>query len=142
MGSLALSLGLTAFTGCMSSGTKNDGRTAGQVINDNRITSQLENNLNREPVYKFNGVAVKTFDGIVQLSGFVDTEQQKSRADQIAHNVPGVARVDNGISLKPQNLAPTGRTNNASQPVNSNIETNNSNAGTASANTNNTNTVK
>lgn len=92
----------------MISGNKNDGRSAGLQMNDSRITSQVKEDLNREQVYKFNSVDVKTYDGVVQLSGFVDSEQQKARAGQLAQSVQGVTRVDNGISVKPE---PTGRTN-------------------------------
>jgi osmotically-inducible protein OsmY len=113
IGSLAIALSIIAFTGCSSITGNNtkDGRTAGQDMNDSRITSQVKADLANEQVYKFNSVDVKTFNGVVQLSGFVDSEQQKVRAGQIAQGVQGVARVDNAISLIPQAPTPTGRTN-------------------------------
>jgi len=48
---------------------------------------------------------------VVQLSGFVDTDEQKNRAGEIARQEEGVTQVVNNISLKPQgnNLQPTGR---------------------------------
>jgi hypothetical protein len=55
----------------------------------------------------------------VQLSGFVNTEQQKDRAGEIAEHVPGVANVVNNISLKPQQPSmPTGRTDSYWTPPN------------------------
>ncbi len=93
---------------------KKDERPEGVRANDNRITSQVKERLAQEPVYKFNGVDVKTFDGVVQLSGFVNTDQQKSRAGQLAQEVQGVNHVENAIALKPQQPAtPTGRTYHA-----------------------------
>jgi hypothetical protein len=57
---------------------------------------------------------VRTFDGVVQLSGFVNSEEQKRRAEELARQVPGVVEVQNSISLKPNAGAytPTGRNDN------------------------------
>ena len=86
---LALSMG---FTGCAT----ND-RTSGQVINDA---------LNSDAVLKYPDVKVNAFNGTVQLTGFVDTDQQRARAAEIAAGVPGVTQVINEITIKP---TPTGR---------------------------------
>jgi len=45
-------------------------------------------------------VDVTTFKGNVQLSGFVDTAEQKSRAAQIAAGIGGVTNVTNNITVK------------------------------------------
>ena len=101
-----------ALTGCemIHRHDSESDRTAGRALDDKTITAGVEHDLNREPVYKFNGVDVKTFDGVVQLSGFVDTQEQKDRAGDIARQTEGVTQVVNNISLKPNgNLQPTGR---------------------------------
>ncbi len=107
------------FTGCQTwTGHRTDERTAGQVTNDNRITSEVKSELAREPVFKFHDVDVKTFEGVVQLSGFVNTEEQKQRAGAVAQQTPGVARVVNNITLKPsQGPTPTGRINQEPAPA-------------------------
>lgn len=112
--SLMLGIGVAAIliglSGC-STWQRDGDRTAGRVVDDNRITEQVEEGLSREPVFKFSDVDVKTFNGVVQLSGFVNTNDQKERAGQIAQRVDGVAQVVNSIALKPDQLSPTGRTN-------------------------------
>ncbi len=100
--------GALALTGCETWFHHRDERSEGQLINDNRITSLVKQDLAREPVYKFQNVGVQTFGGTVQLSGFVNTEDQKRRAGEVAQHVMGVQRVENGIALKP-NLSRTGR---------------------------------
>ena len=45
-------------------------------------------------------VKVETLNGMVQLSGFVNSQEEKSRAEQIARNVQGVQNVKNNISVK------------------------------------------
>jgi hyperosmotically inducible protein len=49
-------------------------------------------------------VNVDTYDRVVQLSGFVDTQAQKDRADQLARGTEGVRAVKNNLVVK------TGRT--------------------------------
>jgi osmotically-inducible protein OsmY len=112
-----------ALTGCEMMHHDTGDRTAGRALDDHTITENVRKDLDREPVYKFTDVDVKTFDGVVQLSGFVNTDGQKRRAGEIAQNEPGVAQVQNNISLKPENsLAPTGGqynnyNNNPNQPA-------------------------
>jgi osmotically-inducible protein OsmY len=97
---------LMAMTGCET--TSKDERTEGRTIDDKHITENVEKSLGKEPTYKFSEVKVSTFAGIVQLSGFVNTDGEKSRAEEIAQNTDGVKQVANGIALKPE-MAPTGR---------------------------------
>jgi len=110
---------LLGFTGCETSSP--DERSDGRVVDDKEITQTVQKELKHEPVYKFGGVDVDTFGGVVQLSGFVNTDDQKRRAEEIARSTPGVRQVNNGISLKPEpmaspGLAPTGTTNSATPP--------------------------
>jgi hypothetical protein len=50
--------------------------------------------------YKFGDVNVTSFRGVVQLSGFVNTSDQKRVAGSIAEKVEHVKRVENNISIK------------------------------------------
>jgi hyperosmotically inducible protein len=107
-----------ALTGCEMMNHNSGDRTAGRALDDKTISATVQHDLNREPVYKFDGVDVKTFAGVVQLSGFVDTREQKDRAGEIAKSANGVTQVVNNITLKPTgNLQPTGRNDNTYQPV-------------------------
>ena len=62
--------------------------------------------LARAPIYKYDDVKANVFNGNVQLTGFVETEEQRKQAAEIAAGVPGVRQVVNEIMLKP---TPTGR---------------------------------
>lgn len=117
---------LSLFTACESTnwGHRKDERTSGQLVDDSRITSQVKQTLAQEPVYKFDDVDVKTFNGVVQLSGFVNSEQQRARAADLAQQVAGVSKVVNGLTLKPvQPATPTGRPNQAPIETNSSPNT-------------------
>jgi hypothetical protein len=99
---------VAALTGCQSWGNKGGSdRSEGRIVDDNRINAEVEHKLQNEPIYKFTEVDVKTFNGVVQLSGFATTEEQKTRAADLARSVSGVASVVNSIALKSQ-MMPTG----------------------------------
>src|SRR5580765_8285152 len=83
---------VVGFAGCEGSGHHGD-RTAGREVDDHRITADVRDKLRDEPVFKFGDVDVRTFNGVVQLSGFVNTEEQKQRAAEVAQQVPQVAEV-------------------------------------------------
>lgn len=101
---------LAGLTGCATSGNRVEGeRTEGRMVDDHRITSDVQRGLKAEPVYKFDEIEVKTFNGTVQLSGFVNTDEQKRKAAEIAQHTPGVAQVVNSIALKSLTPTPTGR---------------------------------
>src|SRR5437762_2853435 len=96
---LSLAAALTTFTGCQTA--PKDGRSAGLALDDKHITERVKESLDTEPVFKFSDVDVKTFAGTVQLSGFVLTQGQKNRAQEIAQHTQGVREVVNAITLKP-----------------------------------------
>src|SRR5215204_999593 len=104
---LATGLTLATFTACTS--MNQDERSEGRTLDDDNITEKVENKLEREPVYKFKGVDVKTFAGVVQLSGFVNSEDQKRRAEELASEVGGVQEVINSLAIKATAGTPTGR---------------------------------
>jgi hyperosmotically inducible protein len=108
---------MVALTGCEMMNHHSGDRTAGRVLDDTTITASVKHDLNREPVYKFNDVDVKTYNGVVQLSGFVSSEEQKRRASEIAQRAEGVSQVMNNITVMPSNnLTPTSRPNDWNQP--------------------------
>ncbi len=76
------------------------GRSAGQVINDSKITTVVKAKLLNDNVTRGLAVSVKTFEGRVTLTGAVDNRQERSRAVRIASAVPGVKKVNDFINLK------------------------------------------
>lgn len=98
-GLLALVLGVT---GCHTTG-----RTTGQVINDKMTAFNVNHALDKDPVLKYPDVKVSVYNGTAQLTGFVNTDEQRTKAAEIAAGVQGVRQVINEISIKPPE--PTGR---------------------------------
>lgn len=75
-------------------------QSTGEQIDDHAISMRVKSALSNDALYKYEDVAVKTFKGTVQLSGFVDTSSQKSRAGDLAKAVEGVKAVENNIAVK------------------------------------------
>lgn len=75
------------------------------------VASKVKGALNDAPVYKFPDVDVTSFNGTVQLNGFVATQEQKQQAAQIASQVQGVRQLVNNITIQP--MSPTGRSTGA-----------------------------
>ena len=63
------------------------------------VSGRVKKTLDDSPVYKFPHVKVTTYNGVVQLSGFVQSEQQKREAAELARNTPGAADVINNITV-------------------------------------------
>jgi len=87
-----------AVTGC-STGSRYH-QSTGEYVDDHDITASVKRALRHDSEYKFPDIQVTTFKGVVQLSGFANTRDQKSRAADLAKSVPGVKEVENGITVK------------------------------------------
>jgi len=84
-------------SGCAGTATR---ESTGEYVDDASITTKVKAALVHDPVVKAMEVKVETFRGVVQLSGFVDTPDQKAQAEQVAAGVPNVAKVKNDIVVK------------------------------------------
>ena len=96
---------VTALTGCNNNNNppaNPPNQTAGQAVDDQTLTAHVKAALIANPDYKLSEVTVSTMTGTVQLSGFVNTEDLKSKAVEIAKGVQGVKDVQDKIAVKPQ----------------------------------------
>jgi osmotically-inducible protein OsmY len=100
---LAAGLALTPLvfnTGCAVTQHR---ETAGAYAQDKEIQAKIKAKLYKDPVVKGTQVEVNSLNGVVQLSGFVDSAEAKDRAGQIASSTEHVVQVYNNL------LLPTGR---------------------------------
>lgn len=75
-------------------------RSTGEYVDDGSITAKVKTELLRDQTVSGFDVGVDTFKGTVQLNGWVDTPEQKTRAEQIARGVPGVVNVANKLTVR------------------------------------------
>ena len=85
--------------GCASEGHE---RSTGAVIDDSAITAKVKSELLAAKDVNSFDIKVRTFNGTVQLSGFVDSQWQIDKAVQIAASVDGVKHVTNDLIHKPK----------------------------------------
>ena len=75
-------------------------QSTGERIDDTANSSRVRKALASDTQYKYGDVTVQTFKGVVQLSGFVNSRDQKNRAGTLAKDVEGVREVENKITVK------------------------------------------
>lgn len=75
-------------------------RSAGEVVDDGVVTTKVKAALIAEPATKARNITVVTREGIVQLSGFVDSPTEKATAGEVAQGVAGVREVRNDLQVK------------------------------------------
>ncbi len=103
---LASLMSAGALVGCHSTDSRDGGtmeRTAanaGRAVDDSVITGKVKAALIADPTTKAHQIEVETFQGQVQLSGFVESTEARSRAVEIARNVDGVKDVKNSLQLR------------------------------------------
>src|SRR5262249_23605688 len=81
-------------------------RTVGQVIDDTTIATKIKAKLVADKPSNLTHVSVKVLEGVVTLSGEVDSVTVHDRAIQLASNVDGVKTVVDNIRLSGQAAAP------------------------------------
>ncbi|MEO6118970.1 MAG: BON domain-containing protein [Methylotenera sp.] len=96
--SILTALALATLIGC-ASGAKKEG--TGEYIDDSLITTKVKAAVLKEPTLKSSEINVETFKGVVQLSGFVNSEADIQKAAEVARGVKGVSSVKNDMRLKP-----------------------------------------
>ncbi len=73
---------------------------AGEYVDDSVITTKVKSLLAADDFLKSFQIGVETYKGIVQLSGFVNSQQAVDKAGQIASGVKGVKSVKNNLIVK------------------------------------------
>lgn len=86
-----------SLVGCASTPSS---ESTGEYLDNSVITAKVKTELLREPGLKSAEIHVKTFKGVVELSGSVDSPANIDKAVKIARSVKGVTAVKNDLKLK------------------------------------------
>jgi osmotically-inducible protein OsmY len=87
----------SALAACASSPTR---ESTGEYIDDTLITSKVKARFVESSDVSAAAVNVENFKGVVQLSGFVSSDVERRKAEDLAREVEGVKLVRNDIRLK------------------------------------------
>jgi hyperosmotically inducible protein len=92
-----LTLLVVVFLGCASTPTREG---SGEYLDDTVITTKVKAAIFNEPSLKVSEINVETFKGVVQLSGFVNSQADINKAAAVARGVQGVKSVRNDMRVK------------------------------------------
>lgn len=92
-----LAIALVSVVGCAST-SKQEG--TGEYMDDSVITTKVKTAIFNEASLKSAEINVETFKGVVQLSGFVNSQSDINKAVEVARSVKGVTSVKNDMRVK------------------------------------------
>ncbi len=84
-----------------------DPRSTGVQLDDATITAKIKASLFDDPLVKSRKIDVDTVDGIVTLTGLVDSQQEIDRAVSIANSVSQVKQVENSLEVGSMTMGET-----------------------------------
>ncbi|MGD0821726.1 MAG: BON domain-containing protein [Desulfomonilia bacterium] len=94
---LVLLMLIAAFTACASTRTH---ESTGEYVDDSVITTKIKSLLAADDFLKSFQISVETYQGTVQLSGFVNSQKAVDKADEIVRGVKGVKSIKNNLIVK------------------------------------------
>lgn len=74
--------------------------STGEFLDSSLITTKIKAKLIDDVLTSGFSIKVNTYKGLVQLSGFVNTDMEKTRAMELALAVEGVKQVKNDLIIK------------------------------------------
>jgi osmotically-inducible protein OsmY len=92
-----LPLFLAIIVGCASTRTQESG---GEYLDDTALTTKVKAAVFNEPTLKSAEINVETFKGVVQLSGFVNSQADINKAVEVTRSISGVKSVKNDMRIK------------------------------------------
>jgi hyperosmotically inducible periplasmic protein len=88
--------------GCKSTATPLVTTPAKIATDDATLAARVKQALVANPELRSLPMSVATYRGVVQLSGYVDSDVQIQKALAVARGVPGVQSVSNELQLRPR----------------------------------------
>jgi hyperosmotically inducible protein len=88
---------IATFVSCASTPKQ---ESTGEYVDDSVITTKVKSLIAADDFLKSFQISVETYKGIVQLSGFVSSQNLVDKAGEIARSVKGVKFVKNNLIVK------------------------------------------
>lgn len=77
-----------------------DQQTVGSYVDDTTITTRVKTKFAEDQTVSAMAIGVETLQGVVQLSGFAKSADERTMAERLARSVPGVRSVKNDITVR------------------------------------------
>ena len=102
---LAVTAAAFALTGCATQRDETQpaqSRSAGEFSGDAAVTAKVKTAIASDSgIGNAANINVNTYRGVVQLNGFVESQDKIQRAADAARRVEGVRSVENNLRVKP-----------------------------------------
>jgi hyperosmotically inducible protein len=100
---IAVTATALALAGCASQRNESaPSRSVGEFGGDAALTAKVKTAIAADTgIGNAANINVNTYRGVVQLNGFVDSQDKIERAVSTARNVEGVRNVENNLQVKP-----------------------------------------
>ncbi len=100
VGGLVALIVLASLAGCKNYLASEEGRTVGEVTDDSAIHVRVKTGLTFARGVNGLRIDVDVREGVVTLSGRVNSEKQRTRALRVARGVPGVKDVEDQLVVE------------------------------------------
>jgi len=94
----AMAVAMISLVGCVAPGTPGYPVTS---VDDANVTAQIRTALMNEAVYKVNQIRIETVNGIVTLTGTVQSRPEADRVVEMTKTVQGVREIRNSLDVRP-----------------------------------------
>jgi hyperosmotically inducible periplasmic protein len=74
--------------------------TVGAYVDDTALTTRVKAKFAEDKTVSAMSISVETLKGVVQLSGFAKSSEEKAMAERLARNTSGVTGVRNDIIVR------------------------------------------
>jgi len=74
--------------------------TVGAYVDDTTLTTRVKAKFAADPTVSAMSIGVETMKGVVQLSGFAKSYEERSMAEKLARETSGVTAVRNDIAIR------------------------------------------
>ena len=88
---------IATFAACAATRTQ---ESTGEYVDDSVITTKVKSLLAADDFLKSFQISAKTYQGTIQLSGYVNSHKAVDKADEIVKSVKGVAGIKNNLIVK------------------------------------------
>jgi osmotically-inducible protein OsmY len=97
---IAAALALTAALGTTGCAVARDQETVGAYVDDATLTTRVKAKFAADRTVSAMAISVETMRGVVQLSGFARSNEERAVAERLARETSGVKAVRNDIALR------------------------------------------
>jgi osmotically-inducible protein OsmY len=94
---LVLLMLILTLAACAATSTR---ESSGEYVDDSVITTKVKSLLAADDFLKSFQISVETYQGTVQLSGFVNSQKAVDKAAEIVRSVKGVKSIKNDLIVK------------------------------------------